>query len=80
MRIMETKTFLIGNIPSILWGPLSDKLLIAVHGNGSHKTDVVIEIVATAAVEKGYQLLSFELPEHGGRKEERRNTCERNKN
>ncbi|MDL2218138.1 alpha/beta hydrolase [Oscillospiraceae bacterium OttesenSCG-928-G22] len=69
---METKTFMIGNIPSMLWGPESDKLLIAVHGNQSHKADVVIEIAASIAVEKGHRVLSFDLPEHGDRKEEPR--------
>lgn len=59
---------LIENIPSVLWGPASDKLFIAVHGSQSNKTDVVIEIVAQIAVEKGYQVLSFDLPEHGDRK------------
>ncbi|MDL2215472.1 alpha/beta hydrolase [Ruminococcaceae bacterium OttesenSCG-928-N02] len=69
---MDRKTFMIGNIPSVLWGPSADKLLVAVHGGQSHKTDVVIEIVAAIAVEKGYQVLSFDLPEHGERKEEPR--------
>ncbi len=69
---MEQKSLLIGNIPSIIWGPVSDNLLIAVHGNQSHKSDVVIRIVADSAVSKGYQVLSFDLPEHGARKEENR--------
>ncbi|MDL2259075.1 alpha/beta hydrolase [Eubacteriales bacterium OttesenSCG-928-K08] len=69
---MEINNFMIGNIPSVLWGPVSDNLLIAVHGNQSNKTDVVIEIVAGIAVEKGYRVLSFDLPEHGDRKEESR--------
>lgn len=65
-------TVFINTIPAILWGPASDKLLIAVHGNQSSKSDTVIEIVAKIAVEKGHQVLSFDLPEHGGRKEEPR--------
>lgn len=62
---MEKKAFLIETIPSILWGSEADKLLIAVHGKGSSKEGV--EIPARIAVEKGYQVLSFDLPEHGER-------------
>lgn len=67
---MEKKSFSIETIPSILWGPASDKLLIAVHGKESSKAD--FEIPAEIAVQKGYQLLSFDLPEHGDRREEPR--------
>lgn len=55
------------NIPSILWGESSSKLLIAVHGNFSNKEDTVISIMAKKAVQKGYQILSFDLPKHGER-------------
>lgn len=69
---MEIKPLHIQNIPALLWGPPSNHLLIAVHGNQSHKRDKVIEIAAAAAVEKGYQVLSFDLPEHGERVDEPR--------
>ncbi|MDS0525393.1 alpha/beta hydrolase [Clostridium sp. SHJSY1] len=60
----------IENIPAILWGDNSDKLFIAVHGNMSNKSDNVIVKFAEEAVGKGYQVLSFDLPEHGERKYE----------
>ena len=60
----------IGNIPAILWGEASDKLFIAVHGNMSHKADDVIALLAEEAVPLGYQVLSFDLPEHGDRADE----------
>ena len=60
--------FKISNIPAVLWGENSEKLFIAVHGNMSNKEDAVIEILAKEAIEKGYQVLSFDLPEHGERK------------
>ncbi len=62
--------FLIEGIPSVLWGEASDKLFIAVHGNMSNKADTVIEIFAEEALTRGYQVLSFDLPEHGERKAE----------
>lgn len=60
--------FKIGNIPTVLWGEKSEKLFIAVHRNMSNKEDIVIEILAEEALKKGYQVLSFDLPEHGERK------------
>lgn len=65
------KDFLkIEGIPAILWGNQSDKLFIAVHGHLSSKNDDVIVIFAEEAISKGYQVLSFDLPEHGERKGE----------
>lgn len=60
----------IEGIPAILWGEPADKLFIAVHGNMSSKDDDVIVIFAEEAIDKGYQVLSFDLPEHGERKGE----------
>ena len=69
---METQNIGIENIPALLWGPKTGKLLIAVHGDQSNKEDDVIMIVAEEAWKKGYQILSFDLPEHGVRKNEPR--------
>ena len=55
MKIEKTK---INNIPAIIWGEKSSKVIIAVHGNMSNEE----------ATSKGYQVLSFDLPEHGERK------------
>lgn len=65
---METKRIKINNIPSIIWGEKSSKVFIAVHGNMSNKEDKVIEILANKVTNKGYQLISFDLPEHEERK------------
>ncbi len=53
------------SIPAILWGEHTGNLYIAVHGNMSNKADEPIVIFAEEAVKKGYQVLSFDLPEHG---------------
>jgi alpha-beta hydrolase superfamily lysophospholipase len=58
----------IGNIPAILWGPKSDELFIVVHGNMSNKASDLIAVFAEQAIARGYQILSFDLPEHGERK------------
>lgn len=66
---MITKKFSINGIPSIKWGTDSNKIIIAVHGLMSNKADDVIKILAEEAVLKGYQVISFDLPEHGERKD-----------
>ena len=66
--MMKTERINIDGIPSIIWGEKSSKVFIAVHGNMSNKEDEVIKILAEKVIGKGYQLLSFDLPEHGERK------------
>ncbi|WP_319378570.1 alpha/beta hydrolase [uncultured Methanocorpusculum sp.] len=58
------------NIPAVVWGENTGNLYIAVHGSMSNKEDDVIAVFAEEAVEKGYQVLSFDLPEHGERSKE----------
>lgn len=53
------QTITINNIPSIIWGDDSDRIIIAIHGNQSNKADVPIEILANTASIKG--LSSFEF-------------------
>lgn len=64
---MEVKNIKISNIPAIIWGKKSDKIYIHVHGKMSCKE--YAEDFAKIAERKGYQTLSFDLPEHGERKE-----------
>lgn len=65
---MKTTNLQIGSIPAILWGKESSRLLLAVHGNMSSKSDTPISILAEEAVPLGYRVLSFDLPQHGDRK------------
>ncbi|MDD5936354.1 MAG: alpha/beta hydrolase [Clostridiales bacterium] len=59
----------IDEIPAILWGEESDNVYIYVHGKFGSKEDAgrFAEIVC----KKGWQVLSFDLPEHGDRKIEK---------
>lgn len=63
MRVQNIK---IDNIPVMIWGEKSDNLYIHVHGKMSCKE--YAEDFAKIAETKGYQTLSFDLPEHGERK------------
>lgn len=65
---MKIKKKYIHEIPVLCWGEPSQKVILAFHGSQSHKEDTVIEILAEAATKKGYQVWSFDLPEHGERK------------
>lgn len=67
---MIKQSLKIENIPAILWGDKSDKLFVVVHGNMSNKADDAIVVFAEEATAVGYQVLSFDLPEHGERKDE----------
>lgn len=70
MSLLKQDFFTINNIPVILWGEKSNKIIIAIHGMMSNKADIPIEILAKISVKYGYQVLSFDLPKHGERKNE----------
>ena len=58
----------INHIPALVWGEKSDKVYLCVHGKMSSKESA--EEVANIAEQRGYQTISFDLPEHGERKNE----------
>ena len=72
---MKIEKIKINNIPSIIWGEKSNRIFIAVHGNMSNKEDDVIKILAEKVTSNGYQVLSFDLPEHGERKDDTNYLC-----
>lgn len=65
---MKREKIYIDGIPAIIWGEKSDKAYIYVHGKMQRKEDA--EDFAEIAERKGYQTISFDLPEHGERKNE----------
>lgn len=62
---MKVQNIIIGSIPALIWGEPSEQAYIHVHGKQSRKE--YAESFAKIAEEKGYQTLSFDLPEHGER-------------
>ena len=62
---MKNERFDVAGIPAILWGEPSDRVYIHVHGKMSRKE--YAEAFAAIAEAKGFQTLSFDLPEHGER-------------
>lgn len=69
---MQMKRLPVAGIPAAIWGAPSDKVFLAVHGDQSNKADDVITILAEVAGDRGYQVISFDLPGHGDRKAENR--------
>lgn len=67
---MKTQKFMLGDIPSILWGEDSNRVYVHVHGKMSRKE--YAESFAAIAETKGYQTLNFDLPEHGERTDSKR--------
>lgn len=62
---MISQKIKINNIPAIVWGEKSDKVYLFVHGKMSSKESA--EYFAQMAEKKGYQTISFDLPQHGER-------------
>jgi alpha-beta hydrolase superfamily lysophospholipase len=65
---MKKESLKIEGIPAILWGTSSDSIYIYVHGKNSRKEEA--ERFAEKALLQGFQVLSFDLPEHGERQKE----------
>jgi esterase/lipase len=65
---MHREAIRIASIPSLIWGKPSEKVYLYVHGKMSSKEEA--QGFAELACERGFQTLSFDLPEHGERKGE----------
>lgn len=61
-------------IPCILWGKPSSKAYLFVHGKMSSKESA--KEFAQLAHERGYQVLSFDLPQHGERSGQEKPACD----
>ncbi|NLY19900.1 MAG: alpha/beta hydrolase [Tissierellia bacterium] len=66
---MESENVNIGEIPAIIWGKPSNNIYLYIHGKNGNKGEM--EQFVDIFIEKGLQVLSFDLPEHGDRKKEK---------
>ena len=62
---MNPSSLSISGIPALLWGAPSEKVYLFVHGKMSCKESA--GAFAEIAAERGWQTLSFDLPDHGER-------------
>ena len=63
---VEKRADKISGVPAILWGSRSNKVYVCVHGQGGNKEEA--ELLASIACRRGWQVIGFDLPEHGDRK------------
>lgn len=66
---MENRKLTIDKIPAVLYGAVSEKCFLYIHGKLGFKEEA--ESFAEIAGVKGWQVLSIDLPEHGERKQEK---------
>lgn len=65
---MKQERLNIQGIPALVWGEESEEVYLCVHGKMSSKESA--EALASIAREKGCQTISFDLPQHGERRDE----------
>lgn len=63
------ETFKIQGIPAKVYGEPSDKLFLFIHGKNGNKEEA--GLFADIACARGYQVMSFDLPGHGERRNEK---------
>ena len=64
------REFKLGSVPVVLYGEEAARVFLFVHGLCGCKEEA--ERFAAVAVPRGWQVLAMDLPEHGGRKDEKR--------
>lgn len=67
-RKMQKSAIETRGIPAAVWGSRSKKVYIYAHGQGGSKDDA--ELLASVVCEQGWQVISFDLSEHGQRRHE----------
>ena len=67
---MQQHKLSVQGIPTIIWGAPAERVYVFVHGKASCKEEA--ERFAGLVAEKGCQVISFDLPEHGARKDDPR--------
>lgn len=68
---MKTEVFELGGIPALRYGEGGREAFLYVHGRHGSKADALA--LAEVATSKGYDVIAFDLPEHGDRAGETRN-------
>ena len=64
---MKKEKLTIHGIPAIIWGDKSDRVFVYIHGKDSKKE--YAEKLAKEGVSKEFQVISFDLPRHGERRD-----------
>ncbi len=63
---MYKQNISIGKVPAIIWGKSSKRIFLYIHGQGGNKEEAAA--FSDIVCQRGFQVLSIDLPEHGQRK------------
>lgn len=67
----EPEELLLDGIPALRWGEPGGRAVIGVHGQFSNKHDPVMARCGDVIASRGDQLISFDLPAHGDRQDDK---------
>lgn len=67
----ETEELILDGIPALRWGEPGGRAVIGVHGQFSNRRDPVMAQYGNVIASRGDQLISFDLPAHGDRQDDK---------
>ena len=67
----EPEELLLDGIPALRWGEPGGRAVIGVHGQFSNKRDPVMAQCGDVIASRGDQLITFDLPTHGDRQDDK---------
>ena len=67
----EPEELLLDGIPALRWGKPGGRAVVGVHGQFSNKLDPVMAQCGEVIASRGDQLITFDLPTHGDRRDDK---------
>ena len=67
----QPEEFVLDGIPALRWGKPGGRAVVGVHGQFSNKLDPVMSQCGDVIASRGDQLITFDLPTHGDRQDDK---------
>ena len=67
----QPEEFVLDGIPALRWGEPGGRAVVGVHGQFSNKLDPVMAQCGEVIASRGDQLITFDLPTHGDRRDDK---------
>jgi len=67
----QPEEFVLDGIPALRWGKPGGRAVVGVHGQFSNKLDPVMAQCGEVIASRGDQLITFDLPTHGDRRDDK---------
>ena len=67
----ETEELILDGVPALRWGKPGGRAVVGVHGQFSNKRDPVMAQCGDVIASRGDQLITFDLPAHGDRQDDK---------